>query len=99
LWAAILLLPLLEASGILITGVHFEPWMHQLHQDKWSFTTFWSLALNSLLFVTVSLATLPSRGRQEAAQACCPESHRPIRRLSSVNNWRASSAPRPRNNR
>ena len=41
------------------------------NQDPWSYSTVASLAVNGLLFLSVSLLTRPSEEEQEAADACC----------------------------
>jgi Na+/proline symporter/signal transduction histidine kinase len=76
-WTITLLVPLLQNSGILTTSLDVQPWMEALRQDKWSFTTFSSLAVNVLLFVVVSMLTRASREEQEAAFACCRETLAP----------------------
>ncbi|NIP72830.1 MAG: PAS domain-containing protein [Gammaproteobacteria bacterium] len=76
-WALTLLLPLLQTSGILSTNLDFSPWMARLGQDRWEFATFWSLTVNSLLFVGVSLVTRPSEAERQAAYACCRETLTP----------------------
>ncbi|NIV38291.1 MAG: PAS domain-containing protein, partial [Anaerolineae bacterium] len=39
-------------------------------QNKWSFSTFWSLAANTFVFALVSLLTRTSEAEEQAAQAC-----------------------------
>ncbi len=72
-WAVTLLLPLLERSGILHTGFDAQALVGAVDQDPMSFATFWSLAVNSLLFVGLSLYTAPSVEESEAARACARE--------------------------
>lgn len=84
IWTITLVLPLMEQSHLMSTHIELEPWMGLLHHDRWSFATFWSLAVNGLLFVSVSLLTRPSREEIEAAHACCPETFTPLRGLVSA---------------
>ncbi len=74
-WAATLLLPLLERSGLLASGLQTQIGMHA--EDPWSSSTLWSLAINSGLFVVFSLLTRPSIKESEVANACCKESLAP----------------------
>ncbi|MFO7594373.1 MAG: ATP-binding protein [Pseudomonadota bacterium] len=76
-WLVTLLLPLLERSGLLSTG--FESDVGMYADDPWSSSTFWSLAINSALFVSFSLLTKPSTKESEVANACCKESLAPPR--------------------
>ncbi|MCW8992897.1 MAG: ATP-binding protein [Gammaproteobacteria bacterium] len=75
IWALALMLPLLEQSGLLSSAIHLEIGMYA--DDPWSSSTFWSLAVNSGLFVLVSLLTRPSIKESEVANACCKESLAP----------------------
>ena len=72
-WAATQLFPLLERADYLDT--RFSDLSMQM--DPLSFSTFWSLLLNTLLFVLFSLKTQPSEAEREAAAACCSERLRP----------------------
>lgn len=74
-WAVTLLIPLLERSGLVNLGL--KPAAGMYAADPWSSSTLWTLAINSLLFVTVSLYTRPSRKESEVANACCKESLAP----------------------
>ncbi|MEJ2343891.1 MAG: ATP-binding protein [Gammaproteobacteria bacterium] len=76
-WALALLVPLLQHSGMLGTRLELEPWMDQLRLGKWDFATFWSLAVNGVLFVVGSLLTRPSPEEEEAALACSRETMAP----------------------
>lgn len=78
-WAATLILPLLERSGFLQTDFDLQVWMGAVGEDRWAFSTFWSLTVNSLLFAGLSLFTKPSREEQEAAMACCRDNLMPPR--------------------
>ena len=78
-WAVTLVLPLLERSGMLADAFRGVAALGRYHGDPWSHATFWTLAVNSLLFATVSLVSRPSEAEQEAAHACCRESLEPPR--------------------
>ena len=69
-WVYALLLPLLERSGFLHTGLSLPSLHHSLGMEQWRFATFWSLALNGLLFVGFSLITRQSSEERDAARAC-----------------------------
>ncbi len=71
-WAVTLMLPLLERSGLLTTGVHPDVGMYAT--DPWGSSTLWSLSINTLLFIIFSLATRPSAQERQVANACCRES-------------------------
>ncbi|MCP4408459.1 MAG: histidine kinase [Gammaproteobacteria bacterium] len=71
-WGGTLLLPLLAASGII--SYHTEYFQPTQGQDKWTYATFWSLTINTLLFVVVSLLTRQREAEHEAAHACCSDS-------------------------
>ncbi len=72
-WLATLIVPLLEQAGQLRTGFTLTPWLEYTGQDKWTFVTFWSLTVNSFLFVVVSLLTRQKPEEIEAANACTRE--------------------------
>ncbi|MCG7981569.1 MAG: ATP-binding protein [Candidatus Thiodiazotropha lotti] len=77
-WSATLLLPLLENSGFIRTEFDIPGLRLASGMDQWEFATFWSLALNTLLFVFGSLLSKQSLGEKEAANACCSESLVPM---------------------
>ncbi|MEW8322173.1 MAG: ATP-binding protein [Candidatus Thiodiazotropha taylori] len=77
-WSATLLLPLLENSGFVRTEFDIPGLRLASGMDQWEFATFWSLALNTLLFVFGSLASNQTLGEKEAANACCSESLVPM---------------------
>ena len=77
-WTFTLLLPLLETSGFIRTEFDIPALRLASGLDQWEFATFWSLALNAVLFVAGSLFGAQSRGEQEAASACCSESFSPM---------------------
>lgn len=66
-WAISLLVPLVADSLHLTTRL---PLQFALHTDHWSMTTLSSLALNTLVFILVSVFTRTSPEEQEAAQTC-----------------------------
>ncbi len=72
-WAFVLLLPLLERSGIIHLGFSLQAWMGASAESAIVFGTFWSLALNALLFVALSVFTRPTAEESEAARACARE--------------------------
>ncbi len=74
-WAASLLLPLLERSGLLHIGLDHNIGFNG--SDPWGSSTLWSLSINSLLFVVVSLLTRVSKEELEIAESCCKESITP----------------------
>ncbi|MDH5785557.1 MAG: PAS domain-containing protein, partial [Chromatiales bacterium] len=74
-WAGALLLPLLERSGLIAFG--FDHGIGFNSDEPWQSSTLWSLSVNTLLFVVVSLLTRPSEAEQEVANACCKESLTP----------------------
>ncbi len=69
-WCATLIVPLLEQTGQLRLGFSLAPLLDYTHQDKWTFVTFWSLAVNGFLFVLVSLVTRQTREEREGALIC-----------------------------
>ncbi len=77
-WCITLLLPLLQRSGVVEIGYSVESWQQATGMDHWSFATFWSLALNALLFTLVSLVTPQRQAEREAAQSCCTSAFVPL---------------------
>lgn len=84
IWSVTLLLPLLETSGLIRTDFNIPALRLATGLDQWEFATFWSLTLNSLLFVLGSLTCRQSQGEQEAANACCSDSFRPYNGMVSA---------------
>ncbi len=79
-WTATLLIPLLQSSGVLQWDLEPLPSLQQASGfEKWGFAAFYSLALNSVLFVVVSLLTRQNAEELEAAQACSSTSFTPPR--------------------
>ena len=70
-WTVTLLLPLLESSGIGGELLKLFSMPAGRNVDPWTYSTLSSLAVNGLLFLSVSLLTRPSEEEQEAAAACC----------------------------
>lgn len=73
MWSLLLLVPLLEQSGIVQPGVNLQQWLGGAGEDPIVFGTFWSLAVNALLFVGLSVATRQTAEETEAARACARE--------------------------
>jgi PAS domain S-box-containing protein len=70
IWTLTLLLPLVENSGLLGESLALLSMPAESGTDPWSYSTVWSLAVNGLLFVSVSLLTRPSPEEQRSAEAC-----------------------------
>jgi Na+/proline symporter/nitrogen-specific signal transduction histidine kinase len=70
-WSFTLLVPLLDASGIIRSEFDLPALEARSGLGHWEFATFWSLALNAVLFVVVSLLTRQGEGERAAARACC----------------------------
>jgi signal transduction histidine kinase len=68
-----MVLPIVERSGLMSSGVVgtllFLPGAS--NDEPWSATAFWSLTVNSVLFVAVSLVTRRAPDEVEAAHLCC----------------------------
>ncbi len=77
-WSVTLLLPLLEKSGLINSGIDLTTLSSASGFDQWQLSTFWSLACNGFLFVTVSIFTRQSVGEQEAAHACSSDTTIPV---------------------
>ncbi len=71
-WAVTLMLPLLQRSGIISEHVEFIRLIAvtESEMNPWSFSTFTTLSVNTLLFFGVSLLTKPSEEELDAADAC-----------------------------
>jgi len=70
IWLFVLLAPLLENSGIIHLGFNLQEWLGGAADSPIVFGTFWSLAINSLLFVGLSVCTRQSAEEMDAARAC-----------------------------
>jgi PAS domain S-box-containing protein len=73
IWMLALLMPLLQRSGILHLEIDLQHWLHAAGEDPIAFGTFWSLTINSLLFVGLSAITRPTAEEAEAARASSRE--------------------------
>jgi PAS domain S-box-containing protein len=72
-WAFALLIPLFERSGIIHTGIDLQAWLGASGENTIAFGTFWSLSVNSLLFVGLSILKQPTAEEADAARACARE--------------------------
>ncbi len=77
-WIVTLLVPLLDASGLIRSEFDQDALELAMGMDHWEFATFWSLSINSLLFVAISFLTRQSEGERSAAMACCRDVFRPL---------------------
>lgn len=77
-WTFTLLVPILASSGIVSGDLGVGALLQRSGLDRWTFATFWSLALNGTLFVIMSLYTRQSEGEQQAARSCCTDSFLPL---------------------
>ncbi len=77
-WTITLLVPLLDASGLIRSEFDQAALEQRSGMDHWEFATFWSLAINSFLFTILSLMTRQSEGERSAAQACCSDVFTPL---------------------
>ncbi|MDX5364396.1 MAG: ATPase, partial [Pseudazoarcus pumilus] len=71
-WSLSLIIPLLHQSGLTVTEFNLQDWVGASDQDRWTFSTFWSLSINGALFVAASLLTRPSVREVTAAAAARP---------------------------
>ncbi len=70
IWAYTLLIPLFTDAGLMSQHAALPYLMEASGLDKWSFSTFWSLTVNALLFVVFSILTRQPREEADAARAC-----------------------------
>ncbi len=77
-WSITLLMPLLEQSGFISSGIDLPALRASSGLDHWGFSTFWSLAANGTLFVVCSLFTRQSEDERDAALACRSDSNAPM---------------------
>ncbi len=77
-WALTLLAPMLQRSGFLDWAPPVAAWQQATGMDHWRFATFWSLSINALLFVLVSLLTRQRPEEREAAESCCTTTFVPL---------------------
>ncbi|MCG5516978.1 MULTISPECIES: ATP-binding protein [Ectothiorhodospira] len=76
-WVLALIIPVIHESGLPMINFNLAVFMGAEDENRWAFATFWSLAVNSVLFVIGSLLTRPTREETEAAQACRREQFSP----------------------
>ena len=69
-WAATLLFPLLARAEIFPSAHELSRLLGNARIDPWTFSTFLSLSLNTLLFGVVSVLGRPGPQDEAAAQAC-----------------------------
>jgi len=77
-WIVTLLIPLLNASGIIRSELDLPALEQRMGLGHWEFATFWSLALNTGLFILMSLLSRQSEGERTASRACCSELFVPL---------------------
>jgi Na+/proline symporter/signal transduction histidine kinase len=74
-WSVTLLLPLLEASGLIRLEFDTARLQAVYAQEPWEFATFWSLCLNAIFFVLGSMLSKSQPAEQQAAIACSSDSY------------------------
>lgn len=77
-WVFTLLVPLLDASGIIRSEINLAALEQRSGLDHWEFATFWSLAVNGVLFAIMSLITRQGEGERTASRACCSQVFPPL---------------------
>lgn len=77
-WFFTLILPLLQNANLIRMPFDITALQASSGLSHWEFATFVSLAVNSLLFVLVTLLTQQSSIERSAAYACCSESFLPL---------------------
>jgi Na+/proline symporter/signal transduction histidine kinase len=77
-WSISLLVPLLDASGLIRAEFDLAALEQRSGLDHWEFATFCSLAINTLLFTVFSLLTRQTEGERIASRACCNEAFPPL---------------------
>ncbi len=84
-WFTSLMTPLLEQARIITGHFNLMETLGVVDASPWPSVTFWSLSLNTLLFVAVSLLTRQNAGEKRAIAVCFRESgYVPSNRLLSV---------------
>jgi Na+/proline symporter/signal transduction histidine kinase len=73
IWYITLLMPLLETAGFIHSDFDINPFLNPDGDNRITIATFWSLAINGLLFIVFSVFNRASDEEQEAAKACCSE--------------------------
>ncbi len=69
-WFTLLVLPLIVNSGALTRDMALNTVFGAEGGSIWTLSTFWSLAVNGLMFVVGSLLSTPTLEETEAADAC-----------------------------
>lgn len=77
-WFTMLVLPLITDTHALAGDIGFDQLFPGESTDVWTAATFWSLAVNTLLFVLVSLLYRPAEAEQKAALACTQQRLMPL---------------------
>ena len=70
IWYLSLVEPLLAQSGLISVTLELRQLLGLGEENIWSFVTFWSLAVNTALFVVLSLLTRQDDQEQRAVAAC-----------------------------
>lgn len=84
IWTITLIIPLLYHSGLPVTDFDLQTWLGMGEQDRWVFATFWSLSLNTTLFIIGSLLTPGTMHEQHAVLASQTEHPAPLQGLVDV---------------
>lgn len=84
IWCLTLLVPLLHSSGFVASDFSMADIIQNSDMDRWTFATFSSLSVNSILFVLVSFLTQQTRGERDAAKACCADAFMPLTGIVSA---------------
>lgn len=69
-WYTTSMMPLLQQSGVIRSQFNLMTLMGVTDQSPWEFVTFFSLSLNTLLFMAISLITRQDDGERRAVAAC-----------------------------
>lgn len=77
-WFVLLILPLIAHEGAVTRDTALTTLFGAYGGNVWTVATFWSLAVNSLLFVAGSLLSTASSEELEAADACCQHNAPPL---------------------
>jgi PAS domain S-box-containing protein len=70
IWYFSLIDPLLASSAVFEMHFDLQAFLQQSQQNIWAFSTFCSLSVNTLLFVTVSLISQQDSNERRAVAAC-----------------------------
>ncbi len=77
-WFVVLILPLLEQSQLITTGIDWNALHEQSGMESWEYATLLSLLVNGTLFLLLSLFTQQSAAERESAHACCSDTLFPL---------------------